>query len=362
MSPGAGGADRGPPPGELEIPRRQERPVAEQRGALHRVGQLADVPRPGVRQQRRARVRGQAPGRQPVVLADAAQEVLGEEDHVRAAIPERRQHERDDGQAMVEVAPEASGPHGGRQVLAGGRDHARVDALAARAAEPPHRAILDRPQELRLQAEGHQADLVQEQGAAIRGLEETRLGLHRAGERSALEAEQLGLQQRLGDGGAVQVYERPCRPGALAVDAAGQQALARARLAQDEDGREPAVGAGGGSEQPMHLLAHVRDRGALAEELRKRRHRGAHRTARGNPAAGGNPKPTKLPAARSPGRSWQLRDFTNATSRHHSCLLLTVERAGMGPAHGRDARQQDQGGEATWQGTRTRISCRTRIG
>ncbi len=48
-------------------------------------------------------------------------------------------------------------------------------------------------------------------------------------------AEQLALQQRLGDGGAVNRQERPVGPAAVVVDGAGDQFLAGAALAEDED-------------------------------------------------------------------------------------------------------------------------------
>ena len=49
--------------------------------------------------------------------------------------------------------------------------------------------------------------------AAVGGLEEPRLGLARVRERAALEAEQLRLEQGLGDRGAVDVDERPAGRG-----------------------------------------------------------------------------------------------------------------------------------------------------
>ena len=51
-------------------------------------------------------------------------------------------------------------------------------------------------------------DFVEEQRAAVRGLEESGLGLARIGERAALIAEELCFEQCLGDGGAVDGDER----------------------------------------------------------------------------------------------------------------------------------------------------------
>ena len=72
----------------------------------------------------------------------------------------------------------------------------------------------------------------------------------RAGEGAALVAEELRLQKVLVDGGAVDGLEHLVGAGALVVDGAGDQLLARARLAADEDGRVRA----------RHLEDHLLDR------------------------------------------------------------------------------------------------------
>ena len=59
----------------------------------------------------------------------------------------------------------------------------------------------------------------------------------RAGERAALVAEQLGLEQRFGNRGAVDRDERLVGAGAGVVNAAREQLLARARLADEQHGR-----------------------------------------------------------------------------------------------------------------------------
>ena len=57
---------------------------------------------------------------------------------------------------------------------------------------------------------------------------------HRAGEGAALVAEELGLDQLLGDGRAVDLDEGPSRRAEQGVDGAGHQLLAGAVLAVDE--------------------------------------------------------------------------------------------------------------------------------
>src|SRR5262249_56279064 len=98
-----------------------------------------------------------------------------------------------------------------------GGDHGNGDRRAARRAEPAHDVFLENLEQLRLHRLGKETDLVEKDRAAVGGLEETGLGLTGVGERAALETEELGLQQRLGDRGAVHVDERTlgARPGAM---------------------------------------------------------------------------------------------------------------------------------------------------
>ena len=60
--------------------------------------------------------------------------------------------------------------------------------------------------------------------------------LDRAGERALLVAEQLALEQLLGNGGAVDRDEIAVRARALRVDGAREQLLAGAALAQHQHG------------------------------------------------------------------------------------------------------------------------------
>src|SRR6185503_12758024 len=140
------------------------------------------------------------------------------------------------------------------------------------ASEPSHHALIDDGQQLRLERLRQGSDLVQEDGALVRGLEEPELRLPRVGERAALVAEELGLSQGVGNRRAVDVHELARRARAQAVDEAGDQALARPGLALQEDGGEPApdvLTAG----KPAHCLPHGLHRGTLTQELAPGIHR-----------------------------------------------------------------------------------------
>ena len=75
------------------------------------------------------------------------------------------------------------------------------DRLAA--ADALDHALLEEAQQLDLERQRDVADLVEEQSAALGQLDLAGVGLDRAGERASLVAEQLGLEQILGDRGAV---------------------------------------------------------------------------------------------------------------------------------------------------------------
>jgi hypothetical protein len=71
----------------------------------------------------------------------------------------------------------------------------------------------------------------------MRELKESRLGLARIGEGPALVAEQLGFEEILGNGGAVDVHERRGRARPAPMQGPGDQPFARPRLAPNEDRR-----------------------------------------------------------------------------------------------------------------------------
>ena len=72
----------------------------------------------------------------------------------------------------------------------------------------PERPLLQHAQELRLRGRRHLADFVEEQRAAVRQLERALPPRDGARERALLVAEQLGFEQGVGNGGAVERHER----------------------------------------------------------------------------------------------------------------------------------------------------------
>ena len=107
-------------------------------------------------------------------------------------------------EAEEQVAAERPGPDRLLQRPVGRRHHAHVHLDRRVAADPLERVALQHAQELRLRGRGHLADLVEEDRAAVGRLELADHLLGRPGERPLLVAEQLALQQRLGQRRAVE--------------------------------------------------------------------------------------------------------------------------------------------------------------
>ncbi len=90
-----------------------------------------------------------------------------------------------------------------REILVGGADQPHIHLEGLGPTHPLELAILDDPQQLLLHPGAGGCQLVEEEGAAIGPLEAALMALGRAGKRSRFVAEQLGLQQALAQGGAV---------------------------------------------------------------------------------------------------------------------------------------------------------------
>jgi hypothetical protein len=96
--------------------------------------------------------------------------------------------------------------------------------------------LLERAQQLGLTRERELADLVEKQRPFAGRFERARARGHRARERASLVAEELALEEGLGDRGAVDDAQRLARAGARFVDEAREEGFADARLAVEKDG------------------------------------------------------------------------------------------------------------------------------
>ena len=123
--------------------------------------------------------------------------------YVVGALAERRQVDRYDAQAIVEVFAEGAGFDGGGEIYMGRRDDACFQGARLGFADPLEGPPLDDTQELRLQVAGHVADLVEEDRSVGGCFESTDAVSRGAGKCAAHMAEKLALEEGRGEGGAV---------------------------------------------------------------------------------------------------------------------------------------------------------------
>ena len=121
--------------------------------------------------------------------------------------------DREDVQPVVEVDPEASLPDRGVEIVVRRGDDPYVDLARLRRPDALELAFLQHAQQLGLDVGGQIADLVEEDRAAVRQLETALAHRDRAGKGAALVSEQLALDQRRRQGGAVRPGRTDARGG-----------------------------------------------------------------------------------------------------------------------------------------------------
>ena len=172
----------------------------------------------------------------PILAASVRMKCVGEEQHVVAALPERRQVHVEDAQPVEEIVAEPAGRHLGRQIAVGGGDEPDIGLERRGPPDPLELSLLQHAEQLDLDRGGELADLVEEERAVGRQLEAPGLLPVRPGEGAALVAEQLGLEQRVGQRRAVDRHEGAVGARAGVVDGAGDQLLPRPALPGDQHG------------------------------------------------------------------------------------------------------------------------------
>src|SRR5512132_33628 len=175
--------------------------LGEEDHARHHVAKLAHVSGPVVRLEQRHSVRRQI--REGAWRIADREEALDERLDIVLALAERGRMHLDHREAIIEIFPEGALRGLGPEVTVRRRDDPRVERLPLARAEPADLPRLDGAQQLRLQIERELAELVDEERAAARELEQAGASRRRAGERAADVAEELALDEVGGDGPAV---------------------------------------------------------------------------------------------------------------------------------------------------------------
>ena len=204
--------------------------------ALERRLQLADIPGPRVPGQELERVPRDPLCLGTIAAVEAPEGVRDEQGHVVPPLPERRRADREHVQAVEEVGPEPAGADFGGEIPVRRGHDAHVHAADAALPDATQLALLKRAEEPALHGGARVADLVQEERPAVRELEESGTVGVRAGERALRVAEELALDQGIGDRREVVRDERPRGARSLAVERPRDELLPRPRLPVDEHG------------------------------------------------------------------------------------------------------------------------------
>ena len=115
----------------------------------------------------------------PGLGGELLQEVLHQQRHVVAAFAQRRQLHRDHVEPVEQILAERPVGHHSREVGMRRGDHAHVDLDRVRVADALELALLQHPQQLRLERRAHRPDFVQEQRALVGLLEPSLPGRRR---------------------------------------------------------------------------------------------------------------------------------------------------------------------------------------
>ena len=159
----------------------------------------------------------------------------GQEFDIALAFAQGRDGQNLEAQPVQQVFLEFPLPGQRRQVRVGRADQAGVD-LDGRAADAVEGPVFRHAQDLFLGLHGQVGDLVQKEGAPVGVLEASLAPGHGAGEGPSLVPEQFGVQERPGQGRAVEGHERALPARRQIVQPRRGEFLARAALPDDEDG------------------------------------------------------------------------------------------------------------------------------
>ncbi len=194
-----------------------------------------------------------------VFAAELVEKTLDEQGDIFLALAERRQLQRNDVEAVIQVLAETAVANQLHQIFVGGGKDANVDLDRIGAAEAHEFALLNDAKELGLCFRANRGDFVKEDRPLVGHFEKAFLRSDGAGEGALHMAEELRFEQIDGDGTSVDGDESFLRARGCGVDCLGDEFLAGAALAANQHG-----GTGGGDlrdeiEDGEHLLALAND-------------------------------------------------------------------------------------------------------
>ena len=188
-----------------------------------------------------------------------------ERDDVLPSIAQRWHLEVNHPEAVHQVLAELPRSNQLGEVPGRRRNHANVDPRGmALGANGLNLAVLEEAQQHRLHAQAHLADFVEENRAAVSDLQLPWLVAIGAGKTAFDVPEQFRLEERIGQGGAIDGDEGTRVASRVRVDMTGDEILADAALTSNQDLGIAAGHAPHERENLAHLRAGVHDRRCLA--------------------------------------------------------------------------------------------------
>src|SRR5208282_4658019 len=169
-------------------------------GALDNVLELTHIAGPIVVHQELHRGVRKASRRLVVLAAELVEKTLDELGDIFLPLAERRQLQRNDVEAVIQVLAETAFANQLHQIFVGGRENANVDLDCIGAAETHELALLNDAEQLGLRFRANRGDFVEENRPLVSYFEKAFLRRDRAGEGAFHMAEQLRFEQIDGDG------------------------------------------------------------------------------------------------------------------------------------------------------------------
>src|SRR5580700_7330433 len=182
--------------------------------------------------------------------------------NVFLTFPQRWYPDRKYMQAVVQITSEFAGCNHLFEIAIGRRDEPNIDSSRVSAPESFKFALLQCPQQLRLNFDGYVSHFVEEQSALICQFHSAEFLRNRAGERSLFMSKQFTLQQTGRNGSTIQLHKRAIFASAAVVNRAGDQLLACTCLPKQQDCRVA------GSDL-FNELQNMFQRGAVSDDVLK---------------------------------------------------------------------------------------------
>ena len=156
---------------------------------------------------------------------DFLDEVFGEETDIFGALSKRRELDTNDIEAVEEVLSEAAVGHLLFEIFVRCGDDTDIGLDHLVTADAGEFPVLEHAQNFGLELDGHVADLVEEEGAAVALFEAACALRYGTGESAFFVTEQFAFEELLGDGGTVDGDVGPVVPLGVLVNRAGDEFL-----------------------------------------------------------------------------------------------------------------------------------------